>query len=156
MRKCFPVELVLLSLSVFVVHGAEVSEGGDGARLLSDVRARVSQRRYRMAREIALTALRSARPGLLRAELEFWVGESYRLEGDPEEGEVNENEESIPLDSRSNSTSRVETEDVPEESSSSDSSIIKDEEPRGDKYFEFKVLEKLFISEFKVFSEEGR
>ena len=85
MRKCFPVELVLLSLSVFVVHGAEVSEGGDGARLLSDVRARVSQRRYRTAREIALTALRSARPGLLRAELEFWVGESYRLEGDPEE-----------------------------------------------------------------------
>ena len=70
--------------------------------------------------------------------------------------EVNENEESIPLDSRSNSTSRVETEDVPEESSSSNSSIIKDEEPRGDKYFEFKVLEKLFISEFKVVSEEGR
>ena len=77
--------MVLLTLFVSVVHGAEVSEGGDGARLLGEVRARVSQRRYHTAREIALTALRSARPGLLRTELEFWVGESYRLEGDPEE-----------------------------------------------------------------------
>ena len=50
--------------------------------------------------------------------------------------EVNENEESIPLNPRS--------------------SIITDEEPRGDKYFEFRVLEKLFISEFNVVSEEGR
>ena len=83
--------------------------------------------------------------------------------------EVNENEESIPLNPRSSSTSRVETEDVPEESSSSaedeSKSVITDEEPRGDKFFELKVLEKLcisgtvaklFISEFKVVSEEGR
>ena len=46
-----------------------------------------------------------------------------------------------------------------EESSSSDDSsksIIKCDEPRGDKYFELKVLEKLFTSEFNVVSEEGR
>ena len=74
--------------------------------------------------------------------------------------EVNENEESIPLNPRSSSTSRVETEDAPEESSSSaedeSKSVITDEEPRGDKYFEFRVLEELFISEFNVVSEEGR
>ena len=74
--------------------------------------------------------------------------------------EVNENEESIPLNSRTNSTSRVETEDVPEESSSSDDddskSIINDNEPREDNYFEFRVLEKLFINKFEVVSEEGR
>ena len=35
-------------------------------------------------------------------------------------------------------------------------SIITDDEPREDTYFEFKVLEELFISEFKVVSEEGR
>ena len=85
--------------------------------------------------------------------------------------EVNENEESIPLNPRSSSTSRVETEDAPEESSSSaedeSKSVITDEEPRGDNFFELKVLEKLcisesstvaklFISEFRVVSEEGR
>ena len=72
------------------------------------------------------------------------------------EVEVNENEESIPLNSRSNSTSRVETR-----------SIVNDDEPRGNYFFELKVLEKLcicksskvlklFISEFTVVTEEGR
>ena len=94
-----------------------------------------------------------------------------KIEGGLEKVEVNENEESLPLNSRSNSTSRVETEDVPEESSSSDDddskSIINDNEPREDNYFEFRVLEKLFISnpssvseffinKFEVVSEEGR
>ena len=91
-------------------------------------------------------------------------GIDFHFANDLEEVDVeeNENEESIPLNSQSNSTSRVETEDVPEESSSSDEtdddskSVINDDEPRGDKYFEFKVLEELFISEFKVVSEEGR
>jgi len=80
--------------------------------------------------------------------------ENDKVEGALAEVEVKENEENIPLNSR------VETEDVPEESSSivedDSTSIITDEEPRGDKYFEFRVLEKLFISEFKVVSEEGR
>ena len=98
-----------------------------------------------------------------------------KIEGDLEKVEVNENEESLPLNSRSNSTSRVETEDVPEESSSSDDddskSIINDNEPREDNYFEFRVLEKLFIdwylsmvnfmfkffiNKFEVLSEEGK
>ena len=91
-------------------------------------------------------------------------GIDFHFANDQEEVdvEVNENEESIPLNPRSSSTSRVETEDDSEESSPSDKteydskSIITDEEPRGDKYFEFRVLEKLFISEFKVVSEEGR
>ena len=95
-------------------------------------------------------------------DFHFQNKKSDQIEGDLEEVEVNENEESIPLNSQSNSTSRVETEDVPEESSSSDKtedesqSVINNDEPRGDKYFEFRVLEKLFISEFKVVSEEGR
>ena len=85
------------------------------------------------------------------------------------EVEVNENEESIPLNSRSNSSSRVETGCAPEESSSVDDSrsIVNDDEPRGNYFFELKVLEKLcicksskvsklFIREFKVVSEEGR
>ena len=91
--------------------------------------------------------------------------------GDLEEVEVNEDEESIPLNSQSNATSRVEAEDLTEESPSS---IINDDEPRGDYFFELKVLEELFklvpklctsnfsevskrfISEFNVVSEEGR
>ena len=89
-------------------------------------------------------------------------GIDFHFANDQEEVdvEVNENEESIPLNPRSSSTSRVETEDAPEESSSSaedeSTSIITDEEPRGDKYFEFRILDELFISEFKVVSEEGR
>ena len=87
-----------------------------------------------------------------------------KSEGDLEEVEANENEESIPLNSRSNSTSRVETESASEEflSSSDDKteddskSIINNDEPREDTFFEFKVLESLFISKFKVVSEEGR
>ena len=35
-------------------------------------------------------------------------------------------------------------------------SIINDNEPRDDTFFEFKVLEKLFISKFNVVLEEGR
>ena len=100
-------------------------------------------------------------------------GIDFHFANDLEEGdvEVNENEESIPLNPRSSSTSRVETEDAPEESSSSvennSTSIITDEEPRGENFFELKVLEKLcisesskvsklYINEFKVVSEEGR
>ena len=85
-------------------------------------------------------------------------GIDFHFANDQEEVDV-ENEESIPLNPRSSSTSRVETEDAPEESSSSaeddSTSIITDEEPRGDKFFEFRVLEELFISEFRVVSEEG-
>ena len=87
-----------------------------------------------------------------------------KSEGDLEEVEGNENEESIPLNSQSNSTSRVEAEGTSEEglSSSNDEteddskSIINDDELRDDTFFEFKVLEKLFIRKFKVVSEEGR
>ena len=94
--------------------------------------------------------------------IDFYFETSNQMEGDLAEVEVNENEESFPLTPRLNSTSRVETEDAPEESASSNEtdddseSIINNEEPRGDKYFEFRVLEKLFISEFKVVSEQGR
>ena len=96
----------------------------------------------------------------IEGDLEKIEGDLEEVDEDLEEGEGNDNEESIPLNSRSNSTSRVETEDVPEESSSSDDddskSIINDNEPREDNYFEFRVLEKLFINKFKVVSEEGR
>ena len=88
--------------------------------------------------------------------IDFHFETSSQMEGDLAEVEVNENEESIPLNSRSNSTSRVETR-----------SIVNDDEPRGNYFFELKVLEKLcicksskvsklFIREFKVVSEEGR
>ena len=70
--------------------------------------------------------------------------------------EVNENEESIPLNPRSSSTSRVETEESSSSVEDDSTSIITDEEPRGDKFFEFRILEELFISEFKVVSEKGR
>ena len=91
-------------------------------------------------------------------------GDLEKTEGDLEEVEVNENEESIPLNTRSNSTSRVETEDASEEGLSSSSnktdddskSIINDDESREENYFEFRVLEKLFINKFEVVSEEGK
>ena len=43
-----------------------------------------------------------------------------------------------------------------EETGNDSNSIINDDEPRDDTYFEIKLLEELFISEFEVVSEEGR
>jgi len=91
-------------------------------------------------------------------------GDVEKIEGDMEEVEVSENEERIPLHSRANSTSRVETEDAYEGglSSSSDKteddtkSIINDDEPTEDNFFEFRVLERLFINKFEVVSDKGR
>ena len=92
--------------------------------------------------------------------IDFHFQKSDKIEGDLSEAEENENEERTPLNSPSNFTSRIETEDAPEESSSSaeddSTSIITNEEPRGDNFFEFRILEELFISEFEVGSEEGR
>ena len=89
--------------------------------------------------------------------IDFHFEKSNKTEGDLAEVEENENEESFLFNPRSISTSRVEESASSDETADDDSkSIITDEEPRGDKYFEFKVLEELFISEFKVVSEEGR
>ena len=91
-------------------------------------------------------------------------GDVEKIEGDVEEVEVSENEERLPLNSRANSTSRVETEDASEGGLSSPSdeteddtkSIINDDEPKEDNFFEFRVLERLFIIKFEVVSEKGR
>ena len=90
---------------------------------------------------------------------------SLKVEGsENEESQVEGIKRSISHNSPSNSIATVETEDASEEGLSSFSdkneddskSIINDDEPREDTYFEFKVLEELFISEFEVVSEEGR
>ena len=111
-----------------------------------------------MASQILILLYYKLDNGANSCGIDFKFGKKKKVK--KEEVEVNENEESIPLNSRSNSTSRVETEDVPEESSPSDDddskSIINDNEPREDNYFEFRVLEKLFIEKFEVVSEEGR
>ena len=43
-----------------------------------------------------------------------------------------------------------------EETGNDSNSIINDDEPRDDTYFEIKLLEELFISEFEVVSKIGR
>ena len=90
---------------------------------------------------------------------------SLKVEGSENEESQQEGiNKNVSLNSRSNSISTVKTEDASKESLSSLSdkteddskSIINDDEPRETTYFEFKVLEELFISEFEVVSEEGR
>ena len=94
--------------------------------------------------------------------IDFHFRNNQNKGGDVEEVEAKKNVEKIPL---SCSTSRDGIEDASEEeglSFSSDKteddsiSIIIDNELRGDTFFEFKVLEELFINKFKLVSEEGR
>ena len=90
---------------------------------------------------------------------------SLKVEGSENEESQQEGiNKNVSLNSRSSSISTFETEDASEEGLGSLSdktedgskSIINDDELREGKYFEFKVLEELFISEFEVVSEEGR
>jgi len=94
--------------------------------------------------------------------IDFHFRNNQNKRGDVKKVEAKENMEKILL---SCSTSKDGIEDPSEEeglSLSSDKteddsiSIIIDNEPRGNTFFEFKVLEELFINKFKLVSEEGR
>ena len=91
--------------------------------------------------------------------IDFHFGNNKNKVNLKEEG--NENEESPPegiKNSRSNSedASKDVLSSSINQTEDDSKSIINDDEPREDTYFEFKVFEELFISEFKVISDEGR